>query len=96
MLINNFVIYLILMIRNWLQKIANQKNLRGEDYRVLLVLLAKADSQEVEISQVEIAKLLSIKGSQVSRAIKRLKSLGLIDKKIVAGKLVGYRFLIDS
>lgn len=84
------------MLRNWLQRIAAQKDLRGEDYRVLLILLARADSQEVQVSQSEIAKTLSVKRSQVSRAIARLNSLGLIDKKIIAGKLVGYRFLIDS
>ena len=84
------------MIRNWLLEIASKKDLRGEDYRVLLVLLAKADSQEVQISQLEIAKTLSVKPSQVSRAIARLNSLGLIDKNLIAGKLIGYRFLIDG
>ena len=88
--------YLALMIRNWLLKIASKKDLRGEDYRVLLVLLAKADSQEVEISQVEIAKTLSVKRSQVSRAIKRLEALELIKKKTIAGKLVGYWFCVDG
>ena len=83
------------MIRNWLLKVASKKDLRGEDYRVLLVLLAKADSQEVQISQVEIARFLSIKRSQVSRAIKRLEALELIEKKTIAGKLVGYRFSIN-
>ena len=84
------------MIRNWLQKIACEKKLRGEDYRILLILLAKADNQEIQISQVEIAKSLFIKRSQVSRAIKRLEALELIEKKIIADKLVGYRFLIDG
>ena len=83
------------MIRDWLLEIARKKDLRREDYRVLLVLLAKADSQEVQISQVEIAKTLSIKRSQVSRAIKRLEVLKLIEKKTIADKLVGYRFFID-
>jgi DNA-binding MarR family transcriptional regulator len=83
------------MIRNWLLEIASKKDLRGEDYRVLLVLLAKADSQEVQISQVEIAKTLSVKRSQVSRAVKRLETLELIEKKTISGKLVGYRFSID-
>lgn len=83
------------MLRNWLEKIAGEKKLRGEDYRVLLVLLAKADSDSVEISQTEIAKILNIERSRVSRAIKRLTSLGAIDKKLIAGKLVGYHFLIN-
>ena len=83
------------MIKNWLQRIACEKNLRGEDYKVLLILLAKADSQSVEISQTEIADLLKIKRSRVSRAIARLTSNGAIEKKLVAGKLVGYRFLVN-
>ena len=83
------------MIKNWLQRIACSKNLRVEDYKVLLILLAKADSQSVEISQTEIADLLKIKRSRVSRAIARLTSNGAIDKKLVAGKLVGYRFCVD-
>ncbi|MDJ0591151.1 MAG: MarR family transcriptional regulator [Pleurocapsa sp. MO_226.B13] len=84
------------MLRNWLQKVACEKKLRGEDYRVLLILLAKADSQSVEISQTEIAQTLKIERSRVSRAIKRLNCLGLIEKKTIAGKLVGYRFLVDG
>ena len=84
------------MIKNWLQSIACSKNLRGEDYKVLLILLAKADSQSVEISQTEIADLLKIKRSRVSRAITRLVSNGAIEKKLVAGKLVGYRFCVDG
>ena len=84
------------MLRDWLNKAASEKNLRGEDLRVLLVLLANADSKEVLIAQAEIAKSLDFKQSRVSRAIKRLVSLNIIDRKMIAGKLVGYRFLIEE
>ena len=83
------------MLRNWLVKTACEKELRGEDYRVLLILLAKADTQSVEIAQSEIAETLEIKRSRVSRAIRRLVNLKIIEKKLIAGKLVGYRFLIE-
>ena len=84
------------MFRDWFRKIAKDKSLRGEDYRVLLILLASAESSSVEIAQTEIAESLEIKRTRVSRAIKRLTSLGIISKKFIAGKLVGYRFLIEE
>ena len=83
--------------KNWLQKIACEKNLQGADYRVLFVLLAKADSESksIYIAQSEIAEILEIERSQVYRAIKRLAFMNVIEKKLIAGKLVGYRFLIE-
>ena len=81
------------MLRDWLEKIASDKNLRGEDYRVLLILLANTKQEEVEIAQTEIAQKLKIKQPRVSRAIGRLTSLEIINKKLIAGKLVGYKFL---
>ena len=84
------------MFRDWLRKIAKDKGLRGEDYRVLLILLASTESNSVEITQIEIAQSLEIKRTRVSRAIKRLTENGVIKKKLIAGKLVGYRFLIEE
>ncbi|MGK7934618.1 MAG: MarR family transcriptional regulator [Xenococcaceae cyanobacterium] len=63
---------------------------------MLLILLANAESEEVEIAQTEIAQKLDIKQSRVSRAIKRLTELRIINKKLIAGKLVGYKFLIEG
>ena len=84
------------MLKDWMRKIATHKHLRGEDYRVLLFLLSNADGSTVEISQAEIAQSLEFKQSRVSRAIKRLTELKIISKKFIAGKLVGYRFLIEE
>ncbi|MGK7937100.1 MAG: MarR family transcriptional regulator [Xenococcaceae cyanobacterium] len=84
------------MLKNWLRKIALDKNLRGEDYRVLLFLLSKADGETVEISQAEIASFLEYKQPRVSRALKRLDEFKIIKKIFIAGKLVGYRFLIEE
>lgn len=84
------------MVRDWLLKIASERNLRGEDLRVFLILLANAEKEEVRIAQTEIAKSLNLKQSRVSRAIKRLVALEIISKKLIAGKLVGYRFLIEE
>ena len=38
------------MLRDWLEKIASEQNLRGEDFRLLLVLFANAEGEEVEIA----------------------------------------------
>lgn len=84
------------MLKDWMRKIATHKHLRGEDYRVLLFLLSNADGSTVEISQIEIAQSLEFKQSRVSRAIKRLTELKIISKKFIAGKLVGYHFLIEE
>ena len=84
------------MLQEWIRKIALDESLRGEDYRVLLFLLSKADGHTVEISQAEIARAFKFKPSRVSRAIKRLTELKIISKKLIAGKLVGYRFLVEK
>lgn len=82
------------MIKKWLLKIACSKDLRGEDYRVLLVMLSAADSESIVISQTEIAKTLKIERSQVSRAIVRLILAGAIEKEIISNKAI-YHFLLD-
>ncbi len=84
------------MLKNWFRKIALNKNLRGEDYRVLLFLLSNTDSETIEISQSLIAKNLEFKQSRVSRALKNLSEQKIISKIIIAEKLIGYRFLISE
>ena len=84
------------MLKDWIRKVALNKNLRGEDYRVLLFLLSNADEFTVEISQAEIARSLEYKQPRVSRALRRLDEFKIIKKIFIAGKLVGYRFLIEE
>ena len=84
------------MLKDWIRKVALNKNLRGEDYRVLLFLLSNADEFTVEISQAEIARNLEYKQPRVSRAIKRLSEFKIIKKILISGKLIGYRFLIEG
>ena len=83
------------MYSDWLEAIANNKDLRGEDFRVLLVLLANCDNSSAEISQSEIANKVGLKRTNVSRAIKRLFSKGIIIKEPNPGKLTRYRFLVE-
>ena len=84
------------MLKDWIRKAAQHKSLRGEDYRVLLLLLSNADGETVEISQAEISRSLEYKQPRVSRALSRLDEFKIIKKIFIAGKLVGYRFLIEE
>ncbi len=84
------------MLKDWIRKVALNKNLRGEDYRVLLFLLSNADGETVEISQAYLARSLKYKQPRVSRALKRLDEFKIIKKIFIAGKLIGYRFLIEG
>ncbi|MDJ0633712.1 MAG: hypothetical protein QNJ34_11045 [Xenococcaceae cyanobacterium MO_188.B29] len=84
------------MLKNWIRKVALTQNLRGEDYRVLLLLLSEADGTTVEISQAEIAKHLNYQQPRVCRSLKNLTTNKIITKKWIGGKLVGYRFLISE
>ena len=84
------------MLKDWIKKAATHKNLRGEDYRVLLLLLSEADGHTVDISQAEIAQKLKYQQPRVCRALKNLTTNNIIAKKWVGGKLVGYHFLISE
>ncbi|MCC0179907.1 MarR family transcriptional regulator, partial [Waterburya agarophytonicola K14] len=49
-----------------------------------------------EISQIEIARKLNLTPANVSRSIKKLCELEIIEKRYLAGKLVGYRLLVEE
>lgn len=82
-------------MENWLEAIALNRDLKWTDLRVLLFLLANVKGSSVEISQSSVAQKLNVKPSNVSRSIRKLEEQGIIKKKLVAGKLVGYVFLIE-
>ncbi len=84
------------MYKDWLENIASNRNLKWLDLRVLLMLLANVQGTNVEISQATIARKLGMESSHVSSSIKKLVENGIIKKKYIAGKLVGYRFLIEE
>ena len=84
------------MTSQWLEDIANNLELKGQDLRVLLVLIANIDYLNVDISQVEIGKKLKIKKQSVNKSIQKLQKLGLIEKRFLSGKLVGYTFVPDE
>ena len=83
----------------WLEAIAKNKRLRGEDLRILILLIASTDKGkyiEIELSQAEIAKKLEIQPSGVCRSIKRLVNEKIINKKTIGGKLVGYELNLPA
>ncbi len=84
------------MYKDWLESIASNKDLKWVDLRVFLTLLANIQGATAEISQTEIAQTIDVDSSNVSRSIRKLIENGIIRKKSVAGKLIGYRFLISE
>ncbi|MGK7896264.1 MAG: winged helix-turn-helix transcriptional regulator [Xenococcus sp. (in: cyanobacteria)] len=84
------------MYKDWLEAIASNRELKWLDLRVLLILLANVQGTNVEISQSKIARKLGMESSHVSSSIKKLVENGIIKKKYIADKLVGYRFLISE
>ena len=90
------VAFSLIMYKDWLELIAANRSLQGADFRVLLTLMANTQGATAEISQAEISKKVGIESSHVSRCIRKLIENGIIRKKHTAGKLVGYRFLIEE
>ncbi len=84
------------MYKDWLENIASNRELKWLALRVLLMLLASIQGATAEISLAAIARKLGMESSHVSSSIKKLVENGIIKKKYTAGKLVGYRFLIEE
>ena len=66
----------------WLEKIAKNRELRGEDFRVMFVMIANVDYFSVDLTQKEIAQKLSVIWQVVSRAVKSLQKLGKMQEKV--------------
>ena len=84
------------MYKDCLESIASNRELKWTDLRVFLLLLANIKEETtVEISQVEIAKKLGVESSHVCQAIKKLSDNKIINKKYIAGKLIGYQLILE-
>ena len=69
-----------------------QQNLTGEQFKVMFVLFNKLDFDNyLRIGLKEIAKLLNMQVTNVSRAMKKLKELQIIIEGPPAGKFKTYR-----
>lgn len=64
---------------------AARANLTGEQCRVLFCLLSKEADRDISLRQNQVAEILGLTESNVSRAIKALKEAGLLSKKDADG-----------
>ena len=75
-----------------LELLATDKDLKGEAYKVLLLLLSRLDFENwIQISQQEIADLLDMRKQNVSRAILLLESKGILLRGPKVGRSYAFR-----
>lgn len=75
-----------------LELLATDKELTGENYRVLLLLLSRLDFENwIQIAQSEIGEKLDMKKQNVSRAISLLESKGILLRGPKVGRSYAFR-----
>jgi DNA-binding transcriptional ArsR family regulator len=75
-----------------LEQLATDDDLKGEAYKVLLLLLARLDFENwIQITQKEIAEKLKMKLPNVSRAISLLEEKGIILRGPKIGRSYAFR-----
>ena len=75
-----------------LELLATDKDLTGENYRVLLLLLSRLDFENwIQITQSDIVKTLDMKKQNVSRAMLLLEEKGIILRGPKVGRSYAFR-----
>ena len=75
-----------------LKLLATDKELKGETYRVLLLLISQLDFENwIEVTQKEIAEMLEIKKQNVSKAVLLLEKKEIILRGPKIGRTYGFR-----
>ncbi|ACB54647.1 hypothetical protein cce_5301 (plasmid) [Crocosphaera subtropica ATCC 51142] len=75
-----------------LELLATDKDLKGETYRVLLLLLSRLDFENwIQVTQNEISEKLEMKKPNVSRAISVLEEKGIILRGPKVGRSYAFR-----
>ncbi len=75
-----------------LELLATDKELTGENYRVLLLLLSRLDFENwIQITQSEIVERLDMKKQNVSRAMLLLREKGIILRGPKIGRSYAFR-----
>ncbi len=75
-----------------LELLATDKELTGENYRVLLLLLSRLDFENwIQITQSEIAEKLDMRKQNVSRAISLLELKGILLRGPKVGRSYAFR-----
>ncbi|EEB8093211.1 hypothetical protein GI007_24105 [Salmonella enterica] len=68
------------------------KELNGEQFKVLMMLLAELDYENfIQVAQIEIAEEIGMQKTHVSRAIRNLIDLGIIFEGPKIGRSRSYR-----
>lgn len=81
-----------MFFQNACEKLALDKSLSGESFRVLMYLLSNLDFENyIIIQQVEIAEKLDMKRANVSRAIKQLTDKEILIKGPKLGRTYSYK-----
>lgn len=76
-------------------RLATDKALVGEMYRVFFVIMAHMDKDYFSpLVPAEIVKILSISKQAVNRSVNRLVESGVVERHYVSGKLVGFNVTI--
>lgn len=75
-----------------LELLATDKDLKGETYRVLLLLLSRLDFDNwIQVTQTEISEKLEMKKPNVSKAISILEEKGIILRGPKVGRTYAFR-----
>ena len=75
-----------------LELLATDKDLKGETYRVLLLLLSRLDFENwIQVTQTEISEKLEMKKPNVSKAISILEGKGIILRGPKIGRTYAFR-----
>ncbi|WP_456325955.1 helix-turn-helix transcriptional regulator [Desulfonauticus submarinus] len=69
-----------MMFQDFIIELSKDKDIKGEDFRVLLYLLANMDFENwIQVTQETISKELQMKKTNISRALKKLKDKNIIE-----------------
>jgi predicted transcriptional regulator len=75
-----------------LELLATDKDLKGETYRVLLLLLSRLDFENwIQVTQTEISEKLEMKKPNVSKAVSILEEKGIILRGPKIGRTYAFR-----
>ena len=86
--------YMIMFLQIF-EEIAKDDTIKLDEYRVLNLLVSRTQMKNwVQLQQKEIAEALGMKVPNVSRALKKLQTKGLIEATIKLGKAKNYRVSI--
>ena len=83
-------------MRQALELLATDKDLTGENYRVLLLLLSRLDFENwIQVTQSEISKKLNMKKQNVSRAMLTLEEKQIVFRGPKIGRTYSFRLNPD-